>query len=155
MIQAKNGDIVKVHYTGKHTNGQVFDSSAGREPLAFALGAGQMIAGFEQAVLGMQIGEKKTIHIQSADAYGDLNESLIFPVSLASIPEDMEIQVGMMLNAQADNGMPIQVVVKQITSESVILDANHPLAGQDLVFEIELLEINSPEDADKKPLLFD
>ncbi len=155
MVKAKNGDRVKVHYTGKLTNGEVFDSSLQREPLEFDLGKGQMIKGFEQAVLGMGVGEEKTVDIASPEAYGEIKDEMIFPVDRNNIPEHIDLKVGMQLNAQTSQGYPIQVTVKEVQLESVVVDANHPLAGKDLVFDIKLVELNSPDDADKKPLLYD
>jgi peptidylprolyl isomerase len=142
MAEAKKGDKVKVHYTGKHTNGDVFDSSLQRAPLEFNLGGGQMIKGFEEAILGMHLGQKKTIHIPVHLAYGAVNESLIFSVKRNEIPEEIDLSVGLVLQAQTGEGQPISVVVKEINDNEIWLDANHPLAGKDLIFEIELVEIN-------------
>ena len=155
MSKAKNSDFVKVHYTGKHVDGDVFDTSEGREPLAFELGKGQMIKGFEAAVLGMEVGETKTVNIPADQAYGEFNKDMVFSVNRTEIPEHINLQLGMPLNVQTDQGHTVQVTVKEVTDSNVVLDANHPLAGQDLVFEINLVEINSPEEDDKKPLLFD
>ena len=142
MKQAQNGNTVKVHYTGKFTDGNIFDTSQGREPLEFALGQGMMIKGFEKTVLGMEIGQKKTTSIPPVEAYGEVNEELLFSVDRGEIPAEIELNIGMQLNAQTDNGQAIPVVVKEISEAKVLLDANHPLAGKELVFEIELLEIN-------------
>ena len=155
MLKAKNGDAVKVHYTGKHTDGDIFDSSEGREPLAFELGKVQMIKGFEAAVLGMEVGETKTVTIPADQAYGDFNENMVFSVNKTEIPEHINLQLGMPLNVQTDQGHTVQVTVKEITDATVTLDANHPLAGQELIFEINLVEITPGEDESKKPLLFD
>lgn len=141
MAKAKNGDNVKVHYTGKLTNGEKFDSSEGREPLAFTVGAGQMIKGFDSAIPGMEIGEKKTINIAPEDAYGNVNEEAILEFPKKNIPDSLEIKEGMQLQLQNASGQPVPVVVKEIKEDSVILDANHRLAGQELVFDIELVEI--------------
>ncbi|NJO00720.1 MAG: peptidylprolyl isomerase [Bacteroidia bacterium] len=155
MKVAKEGDTVKVHYTGKYTDGQIFDSSLNREPLQFDLGKGQMIQGFEQAVLGMGVGEDKTINISPESAYGQHREDMVFPVDRSEIPEHIDLQVGMQLNAQTQQGESIQVLVKEIQEDHVLLDANHPLAGENLIFEIKLLEITPAEEAGNRPLMFD
>ena len=141
MSQAKTNDTVKVHYTGKLTNGEQFDSSAGRDPLSFTLGAGQVIPGFDHAVLGMAIQEKKTITIPSAEAYGPQNPELIQEVPKAHFPDHIKPEVGMELMAQQPNGQQLNVKIVEMTETGVVLDGNHPLAGQDLIFEIELVEI--------------
>lgn len=141
MSQAKQGDTVKVHYTGKLQDGNVFDSSVNREPLEFTLGAGNMIPGFEQAVQGMSIGEKKTAEIPSEQAYGEKREDMIISVPRENVPGDIEPEVGQQLAIQQQGGQQVPVTVTEVTEEKVVLDANHPLAGKDLVFEIELVEI--------------
>jgi len=143
MEQAKNGDQVKVHYTGKLVTGEQFDSSEGREPLAFTVGAGQMIKGFDAAIPGMNIGDKKTVTIPAAEAYGERNPQAIIEFSKANIPAEMvpELKVGMQVTLTNPQGQPVPVIVAEIKEEVVILDANHFLAGQDLVFDIELVEI--------------
>ena len=143
MKQAQAGDNVQVHYKGTLPDGQLFDSSEGREPLAFQLGSGQVIKGFDDGVTGMEIGDKKTIHIPNADAYGPLNEEMIINFDRSQIPDEIPLEVGGTLNMhQEDNGQVIPVVIREITDEFVLLDANHPLAGQDLIFELELVGIN-------------
>lgn len=142
MSTAKNGDNVKVHYTGKLTSGEPFDSSAGREPLAFTVGAGQMIKGFDAAIPGMAIGDKKTINIPAADAYGERSEEAVIPFPKENVPADMKLEPGMQLTLSDQNGHPVQVVVLEVKDDVVLLDANHFLAGQELVFDIELVEIN-------------
>ena len=142
MANAKNGDKVKVHYTGKLTNGEQFDSSVGREPLAFTVGAGQMIKGFDNAIPGMEVGEKKTITIAPAEAYGEINEEAIIEFPRKNIPDSLEIHEGMQLQLQSEEGHPIPVVVKEIKDDVVVLDANHRLAGKELIFDIELVEIS-------------
>ncbi len=142
MSTAKNGDNVKVHYTGKLTSGESFDSSAGREPLAFTVGAGQMIKGFDAAIPGMAIGDKKTINIPAADAYGERSEEAVIPFPKENVPADMKLEPGMQLTLSDQNGHPVQVVVLEVKDDVVLLDANHFLAGQELVFDIELVEIN-------------
>lgn len=142
MVQANNGDAVKVHYTGRLLDGSIFDSSEGRDPLAFTMGKGMMIPGFEAGVLGMKIGEKKSVQIAPEDAYGATDETRLFPVNKSELPPDMPLEVGMPLTADAGDGRPFQVVIKEVHPEYVVLDANHALAGKDLVFDIELVEIN-------------
>jgi peptidylprolyl isomerase len=142
MSQAKQGDTVKVHYTGKLQDGNVFDSSENREPLQFTLGAGNMIPGFEQAVQGMNIGDKKTAEIPSEQAYGEKREDMIISVPRENVPGDIEPEVGQQLAIQQQGGQQVPVTVTEVSEEKVVLDANHPLAGKDLVFEIELVEIS-------------
>ena len=141
MQQVKAGDVVKVHYTGKLTSGEQFDSSAGREPLEFTVGAGQMIKGFDAAMPGMSIGEKKTINIAPEDAYGPRSEEAIIPFPKENVPADMKLEPGMKLTLTDQMGQPIPVVVVDVKEDIIILDANHFLAGQELVFDIELVEI--------------
>jgi peptidylprolyl isomerase len=141
MQQVKSGDAVKVHYTGKLTNGEQFDSSMGREPLAFTVGAGQMIKGFDAAMPGMTVGEKKTITIAAVDAYGERSEEAIIPFPVENVPPDMKLEVGMTLSLNNEMGQPFPVVVSEIKEDVIILDANHFLAGKELVFDIELVEI--------------
>ncbi len=141
MEQAKNGDVVKVHYTGKLTNGEQFDSSAGREPLEFTVGAGQMIKGFDDAMPGMSVGEKKTINILPDDAYGQKDEKAIIEFPKENIPKDMKLEPGMQLQLRNENGQPFPVTVTEIKDDIVVLDTNHSLAGKELVFDIELVEI--------------
>lgn len=142
MAKAKNGDKVKVHYTGKLTSGEKFDSSEGREPLAFTVGAGQMIKGFDSAIPGMEVGEKKTISIAPEDAYGSVNQEAIIEFPKSNIPDTMQIEVGMQLQLQNASGQPVPVVVTEIKDDLIVLDANHHLAGKELVFDIELVEID-------------
>lgn len=141
MEQVKDGDVVKVHYTGKLNNGEQFDSSTGREPLEFTVGAGQMIKGFDDAMPGMTVGEKKTINILPGDAYGEKDEKAIIEFPKANIPPDMKLDVGMQLQLRNESGQPFPVVVSEIKDDTIILDANHSLAGKELVFDIELMEI--------------
>lgn len=142
MSKAKKGDQVAVHYTGKLTDGTVFDSSAGREPLAFELGAGMMIKGFDAAVDGMAVGEKVTAEIPAAEAYGEANDELVFDVPKANFPPELNPEVGQQLAMSQPNGQQVPVKVKEVKEESVVIDANHDLAGKDLVFDIELVSIN-------------
>jgi peptidylprolyl isomerase len=139
--QVKEGDLVRVHYTGKLTNGEQFDSSTGREPLEFTVGAGQMIKGFDAAMPGMSIGEKKTINILPADAYGEKDETAIIEFPKENIPKDMKLEKGMQLQLRNQEGQPFPVTIAEIKDDIIILDANHHLAGKELVFDIELMEI--------------
>jgi peptidylprolyl isomerase len=141
MAQVKAGDLVKVHYTGKLTNGEQFDSSVGRDPLEFTVGAGQMIKGFDDAMPGMTIGQKKTINIPAADAYGEKNDDAIIEFPKENVPADMKLEPGMQLTLSNQQGQPVPVVVVDVKDDVVILDANHFLAGKELVFDIELVEI--------------
>lgn len=141
MAQVKQGDVVKVHYTGKLLTGDQFDSSAGREPLEFTVGAGQMIKGFDAAMPGMEVGEKKTINIPAADAYGEKDPSAVIEFPKENVPTDMKLEQGMQLTLSNQEGQPFPVTVTEIKDEVVVLDANHFLAGQELVFDIELVEI--------------
>ena len=141
MQKVKEGDVVKVHYTGKLTSGEQFDSSVDREPLEFVVGAGQMIRGFDAALPGMAIGEKKTINIPAEDGYGERSEEAMIPFPKENVPEDMKLEPGMTLTLSNQDGQPVPVVVKEIKDDVVILDANHFLAGQELIFDIELMEI--------------
>lgn len=141
MSEAKKGDTVKVHYTGTLNDGSIFDSSVEREPLEFELGGGNMIAGFDAAVHGMKIGDKKTANIPAAEAYGEKREDMMVPVPLDQVPADLNPQPGQQLSVQQQDGSAIPVVVVEVQETQIILDANHPLAGQDLTFEIELVAI--------------
>lgn len=142
MQKVKSGDEVKVHYTGTLLTGEQFDSSTGRAPLKFTVGAGQMIKGFDAALPGMTVGEKKTITIPSNEAYGERNEDAIIRFPKKNIPENMKLEKGMNLQLTDESGRPIPVVVADIEDEDVVFDANHSLAGKDLVFDIELVEIS-------------
>jgi FKBP-type peptidyl-prolyl cis-trans isomerase 2 len=146
MAQVKSGDKIKVHYHGKLTSGETFDSSAGREPLEFEVGSGQVIPGFDEGVTGMAVGDKKTINIPFAEAYGPRNPEMVIEMPKERFPADMELELGMPLGMSDQNGQQFQVTVVEIKEEVVMLDANHPLAGQDLIFDLELVEIagNSP-----------
>ncbi len=141
MQQVKEGDVVKVHYTGKLSNGEQFDSSVGKEPLEFTVGAGQMIKGFDAAMPGMNIGEKKTINIAPEDGYGARSEEAIIEFPKENVPADMKLEPGMPLTLSNQAGQPVPVIVVEVKEEVIVLDANHFLAGQELVFDIELVEI--------------
>jgi peptidylprolyl isomerase len=141
--QVKTGDTVKVHYTGKLQDGTVFDTSSDGEPLEFTVGDGQVISGFEQAVIGMQVGESKTRTIPVDQAYGPRSDDMIMEVSRDKLPEDLEPEVGMQLQMNDGNGGIVTVTITDISETAVKLDANHPLAGQDLTFDIELVGIGA------------
>lgn len=141
MQQAQNGDQVKVHYHGRLTTGETFDSSDGRDPLEFTIGSGMVIKGFDDGVSGMTIGEKKTINIPVDEAYGPVNEQMIFNVQKTQLPADLVPEPGMQLMMHAGGGQQLPVLITEVLEEHVIIDGNHPLAGKDLVFELELVEI--------------
>lgn len=141
MQQAKKGDTVKVHYHGKLTSGETFDSSSGREPLQFEVGSGSVIKGFDEGVAGMEVGERKTINIAVNDAYGPRSDDMLIEFPKERFPQNVEIEEGMQLMMSNGSGQNIPVTVSEIKETSVILDANHPLAGEDLIFDIELIEI--------------
>jgi peptidylprolyl isomerase len=141
MQTVKNGDTVRVHYHGRLTNGATFDSSEGREPLEFQVGAGMVIKGFDSGVLEMQVGDKKTVQIPVDQAYGPKNEELIMDFPKANIPTDLNPEVGMELQMSNAQGQVFPVKVAAVGTEFITLDANHPLAGEELIFDIELVEI--------------
>ncbi|HEU4471277.1 MAG TPA: peptidylprolyl isomerase [Flavisolibacter sp.] len=141
MEQAKNGDKVRVHYHGKLRTGETFDSSNGRDPLEFTVGSGQVIRGFDDGVRGMQVGDKKTVEIPVQDAYGEKETDRIIEFPKAQFPPDLTPEVGMQLMMSDGQGQQLPVTITEVKEESVVLDANHPLAGQDLIFDIELVEI--------------
>lgn len=135
----ENGNVVDVHYVGKLTDGNVFDTSEGREPLKFEVGSGQIIPGFESAVMGKAIGDKVTVTINPEMAYGEVREDLFVQLPLDKMPGDVE--VGQMLQAMSDDGRATQVRVHEVNTDNVIIDGNHPLAGQDLIFDIEIVSV--------------
>ncbi len=141
MAQVKSGDKIKVHYHGKLTSGETFDSSAGRDPLEFEVGSGMVIKGFDEGVTGMTVGEKKTINIPFNEAYGPRNPEMVIEMPKDRFPQDMELEIGMPLMMSDQEGHQFQVTIVEIKEAVVMLDANHPLAGQDLVFDLELVEI--------------
>jgi FKBP-type peptidyl-prolyl cis-trans isomerase 2 len=141
MQQVKSGDKVKVHYHGKLTNGETFDSSEGRAPLEFEVGKGMVIKGFDVGVTGMAVGEKKTINIPYDEAYGPRNPDMLIEMPKDRFPKDLQIEPGVPLMMSDGSGQNFQVTVAQVKDDAVVLDANHPLAGQDLVFDVELVEI--------------
>jgi FKBP-type peptidyl-prolyl cis-trans isomerase 2 len=148
MAQVKKGDKVKVHYHGKLTSGETFDSSEGREPLEFEVGSGAVIKGFDEGVTGMNQGEKKTITIPYDQAYGPRSPEMVIEVPKERFPGDMKVEIGMPLMMSDDEDHQFQVVVTAIGENAVTLDANHPLAGKDLIFDLELIEI-----AGKSPII--
>ena len=137
----KQGDTVKVHYTGKLLDGSVFDSSEGRDPLEFTVGAGQMIAGFDKGVVGMVLDEQKEITIPPEEAYGIYDPEKIIEVPNDEFPEDLTLEVGMQISASQPDGIPVQFTVKEIGEQNVTLDGNHFLAGKDLIFSVTLVSI--------------
>ncbi len=141
-MKATKGSKVKVHYTGRLTSGEQFDSSAGREPLEFEVGAGMMIKGFDDAVVGMAVGDKKTITIPPHEGYGDSNPDMIVDFPRDRFPSDLVPEVGMQLNMSNGAGQNFPVTITEIKEESVTLDANHFLAGKDLIFDIEMVEVS-------------
>lgn len=141
MSEAKQGDTVRVHYNGTLKNGTQFDSSREAEPLEFKIGEGRIIPGFESAVVGMAPGDSKKVEIPSNEAYGPRREELTQEVDRSRLPSDLEVQQGMQLQATGPNEQPLVVTVAEVKPESVVLDANHPLAGEDLTFDIELVEV--------------
>ncbi|MGC9327900.1 MAG: FKBP-type peptidyl-prolyl cis-trans isomerase [Candidatus Hinthialibacter sp.] len=141
MAQAKLGDVVKVHYKGTLEDGAVFDTSENMDPLEFTLGEGEVIPGFENAVLGMNEGENKTVTIPPDQAYGDSDQELILNVARADLPPQIVPEIGMVLKATGEDGAVSHIVISDMDEDSVTLDGNHPLAGQVLNFEIELVEI--------------
>jgi len=143
MQQVKKGDTVKVNYHGKLTNGDTFDSSEGKEPLEFKVGEGSVIKGFDEGVMGMKIGDKKTIQVPVDDAYGPKNEEMLIEFPKDRFPSDMNPEVGMPLTMSNGSGQNFRVTIIEVKDDSVLLDANHPLAGEDLIFDIELVSISA------------
>ena len=144
MSQVKANDKVKVHYTGKlKNNGQVFDTSENREPLEAQLGQGMLIPGFEKGLVDMKVNEKKTIEIPKEEAYGDVVKELFQKVDRSQLPEEIKPEVGMGLVSKNPDGTERQLRVADVQEDHIVVDANHPLAGQDLVFDLEVVEINS------------
>ena len=141
MAQAGTGDTVRVHYTGTHDDGTVFDTSSGREPLEFTIGSGQVIPGFDSAVDGMSPGDSETVKIPAEQAYGPHREEMMLEVDRAQVPAELDPQVGERLEIKQQDGQSIPVTVTAITETLITLDGNHPLAGQALTFEIELVEV--------------
>ena len=143
MTEVKSGDTVAIHYTGTLLDGTTFDSSEGRDPLEFVVGSGQIIPGLDVALPGMAVGDKKTVDIACADAYGPLNPEMRQSVPREGIPDDIPLEVGTQLQMQTPTGQPLPVMVVEVSEATVTLDANHPLAGKDLRFDIELMRIDA------------
>jgi peptidylprolyl isomerase len=141
MNDVKPGDTVRIHYTGTLSDGTTFDSSQGREPLQFTVGSGQIIPGLDRAIPGMNVGETKTVTVPAAEAYGDRNPDGVQSVPRAQVPDHIPLDPGTQLQVQTGDGRTLPVTVTEVTAEEVVLDANHPLAGKDLTFEVELVEI--------------
>lgn len=142
MTQAKDGNTVKIHYTGRLQDGSVFDSSSGREPLQFKIGGGQVIPGFEEAVVGMSVGDKKTVEIPCSKAYGERNPSMVMVVDRKHVPPGLDPEVGQRLEMGSPSGELVHVTVVEADEENITLDANPPLAGEDLTFDLELVEVS-------------
>ncbi|WP_228851805.1 FKBP-type peptidyl-prolyl cis-trans isomerase [Aegicerativicinus sediminis] len=141
MSQAKENDTVKVHYTGKLKDGQVFDSSLEREPLEVTIGQGMLIPGFEKAIIGMEPNEKKTVEISKSEAYGEVHKELFHEVKKEQLPPDIKPELGMRLSSRSNDGQEHSFTITEVREDSIIVDGNHPLAGKDLIFELELVEI--------------
>jgi FKBP-type peptidyl-prolyl cis-trans isomerase 2 len=141
MTQVKENNTVKVHYTGKLADGEIFDSSEGKEPLAFTLGQGSLIPGFEKGLIDMKLNEKKTITIPADEAYGDPREDLLIEVPKSELPQEMDPEVGMGLVSRTPEGQEINLLVVEVKEDTVVLDGNHPLAGKELIFDLEVVEI--------------
>ena len=141
MAQVEDGNTVKVHYTGKFEDGTVFDTSADRDPLEFTIGKGQLIPGFEQAVIGMSPGESKTVNIPADEAYGQHNAEMLTEVDRSQFPADLNPEVGQQLQLNRSDGQTVVVTVASVSESTVTLEANPPLAGKDLIFDIQLVEV--------------
>jgi peptidylprolyl isomerase len=141
MKQVGDGNTIRIHYTGRLDDGTIFDSSKEREPLEFTMGSGDIIKGFEDAVRGMTVGELKTIRITSGEAYGPYRDDLVMSINKSQLPPDIEVMQGAMLSLRHPDGRMIDAMIAEVTADSVTLDANHPLAGEDLTFELELVAI--------------
>lgn len=141
MSEAKTGDTVRIHYTGTLTDGSQFDSSVGREPLEFTIGSGQIIPGLEKEIAGMKVGDRNTVTVPADEAYGPHRQEGVQEVPRSDIPANIDLAVGTQLQAMTPDGRQMNLTVTGLTDEAVTLDANHPLAGKDLVFEVELVEI--------------
>lgn len=141
MSQVKENDTIKLHYTGKLADGQVFDSSVEREPIEFKVGEGKIIPGLEKGVIDMKVNEKKTIEIAKDEAYGEASDELFQEVKKEQLPEDIKPEVGMGLVSKNPDGSERQLRVAEVKDDHIVVDANHPLAGKDLIFDVELVEI--------------
>lgn len=143
MTQVKTGDTVRIHYTGTLENGDTFDSSAGRDPLEFVVGGGQIIPGLDKALPGMAVGESKTVAVPCAEAYGEADPAARQDVPRDAIPAEIPVEVGLQLQMQTQTGQAVPVTVVEVSEETVVLDANHPLAGKDLTFQIEVVAVDA------------
>lgn len=142
MTAIKQGDTVRIHYTGTLLDGNVFDSSEGRDPLEFAVGSGQIIPGLDSAIPGMEVGEKKRVEIPCTEAYGPISPAMRQDIPREGIPDDIPLEPGTQLQMQTPDGQALPVTVVEANEATVTLDANHPLAGQDLIFDIEIVSVN-------------
>lgn len=143
MTQAKSGDTIRIHYRGTLASGEVFDSSEGRDPLEFTLGSGMIIKGLDDAIYGMIVGEKKVANIPCADAYGEVHPQARQAVPRSEFPDDIPAEVGTQLQMQSPEGQVIPVKIVEVTETEITLDANHPLAGEDLTFDFEITGIDA------------
>ncbi|MEN8895893.1 MAG: peptidylprolyl isomerase [Yoonia sp.] len=143
MTQAKSGDTIRIHYNGTLASGEVFDSSEGRDPLEFTLGSGMIIKGLDDAIYGMIVGEKKVANIPCADAYGEVHPQARQAVPRSEFPDDIPAEVGTQLQMQSPEGQVIPVKIVEVTETEITLDANHPLAGEDLTFDFEITGIDA------------
>lgn len=141
MSQVKQNDTVRVHYTGKLADGQIFDSSLEREPIEFTMGQGQLIPGFENGLLEMKVNEKKTVTIPSEEAYGEPRQELIQEVEKNQLPEEIKPEEGMGLVSKSPDGQEMNLIVREVKEDTIVVDGNHPLAGKDLTFDLEVIEI--------------
>ena len=141
MIQVRENNTVKVHYVGKLSDGQVFDTSEGKEPLEFTLGQGKLIPGFEKGLIDMKLNEKKTITISQEDAYGEARQDLIQEVDKSQLPEDITPKVGMGLVSKSSDGNEMNLLIVEVKEATIVIDGNHPLAGKELIFDLEVVDI--------------
>ncbi len=142
MTTVSTGSKVKIHYTGKFDDGEIFDSSKGGSPLAFEVGTGQVISGFDQAVIGMQVGETKEVHLQEDEAYGPYNQEMVFPASPDQFEDGLIPEIGQQFQTEMEDGTPLLLTVKSAQNDEIILDANHPMAGKALNFHLEVISID-------------
>jgi peptidylprolyl isomerase len=142
MSQVKENDKIKVHYTGKLNDGRVFDSSLQREPLEVTIGKDMLISGFEKALLNMRVNEKKTVEITKEEAYGDIQQELFHQVKNEQLPQEIKPEIGMSLASKSEDGREHQFRIVDVKEDHIVIDGNHPLAGQDLVFDLEVVQIN-------------
>ncbi len=142
MTEIKDGDTVRIHYTGTLTDGNVFDSSDGRDPLEFVVGSGQIISGLDAALPGMIVGEKKSVEIPCLEAYGPINPAMRQSIPREGVPDDIPLDLGTQLQMQTSDGQAVGVTIVGVDDATITLDANHPLAGKDLIFEFEIVSIN-------------